>query len=55
MVEIIGVVTIGALVWLQAWSMAQESDSEKRRTRLSHEGDRSIEATPARTRPRQAA
>ncbi len=32
MVELIGLVTIGALVWLLAWSMAGESDAERRRT-----------------------
>ncbi len=31
MVEIIGLVTIGALVWLLAWSLAGESDAERRR------------------------
>jgi hypothetical protein len=31
MVAIIGLVIMGALVWLIAWSMAQESESEKRR------------------------
>jgi len=31
MVEIIGLVTVGALVWLLAWSMAGESDAEQRR------------------------
>ncbi|HMU55308.1 MAG TPA: hypothetical protein PKA61_09890 [Nitrospira sp.] len=55
MVEIIGVVTVCALLWVQAWSMARESDSERRRTHLPHKGDGSIDVTPARTRPRQAA
>ncbi|MCS6328828.1 MAG: hypothetical protein H8K06_17315 [Nitrospira sp.] len=31
MVEIIGLGTMIALVWLIAWSMAGESESEKRR------------------------
>lgn len=31
MVEIIGLVTIGTLVWLLAWSMAGESESERRK------------------------
>ena len=31
MVEIIGLVTISALVWVLAWSMAGESDAERRR------------------------
>lgn len=33
MVEIIGLVTIGALVWVLAWSMAGESAAEQRRTK----------------------
>lgn len=32
MVEIIGLVTIGSLVWLLAWAMAVESEAERRRT-----------------------
>jgi hypothetical protein len=55
MVEMIGIVTIGALVWVQAWSMARESDSEKRRMHSSHEGNRPIETAPTQARPRQAA
>ena len=31
MVEMIGLVTIAALVWVLAWSMAGESDAERRR------------------------
>jgi len=31
MVEIIGLGVMSALVWLLAWSMAGESDSEQRR------------------------
>jgi hypothetical protein len=31
MVEIIGLGTMGALIWLLAWSMAGESEAEKRR------------------------
>jgi len=55
MVEIIGLVTMGALVWLLAWSMAGESESEKRR--ISGVGDRrpSSEALVGRTRTKQAA
>lgn len=37
MVEIIGLGTMVALVWLLAWSMAGESDSEKRRISKSRE------------------
>ncbi len=33
MVEIIGLVTIGALVWVLAWSMAGESAAERKRTK----------------------
>ena len=55
MVEIIGIVTIGALVWVQMWSLARESDSEKRRMHLSHEANRPIETAPTTARPRQAA
>lgn len=32
MVEIIGLTTISALVWLLAWSMAGESDAERKRS-----------------------
>ena len=39
MVEIIGLVTMGALIGLLAWSMAGESEAEKRR--ISGVGDRS--------------
>lgn len=31
MVEIVGFVTMGALVWLLVWSLAGESDAERRR------------------------
>jgi hypothetical protein len=31
MVEIIGLVMIGTLIWLLAWPMAGESDAEQRR------------------------
>jgi len=44
MVEMIGLGTIIALVLLLAWSMAGESESEKKRSALSRKGDR-----PART------
>ena len=37
MVEIIGLGTMGALVWLIAWSMANESDAERRRLPASAE------------------
>jgi hypothetical protein len=33
MVEVIGILTIGALVWLLAWLLAGESDAERRKIR----------------------
>jgi hypothetical protein len=55
MVEMIGLVTMGALVSLLAWSMAGESESEKRR--ISGVGDRSpsSKAVMSETRTKQAA
>ncbi len=55
MVEIIGLVTMGALVSLLAWSMAGESESEKRR--ISGVGDRrpSSKAVVSEARTKQAA
>ena len=50
MVEIIGLVTMGALVWLIAWSMGRESESEKRRMSTPHETGRSTEVGGARSR-----
>lgn len=32
MIEIIGLVTMGTLIWLLAWAMAGESDAEQRRS-----------------------
>lgn len=32
MVEIIGLITISSLVWLLTWSMAGESDAERRKS-----------------------
>lgn len=34
MIELIGVATLVALVWLLAYSMTTESDAERRRTSL---------------------
>lgn len=54
MVEIIGLVTISALVWLLAWSMAGESDAERRRFisgsehHHSHSGAESAMKEPVR-------
>ena len=55
MVEIIGLVTMGALVWLIAWSMAGESKSEKRRIAASREGGRSAETVTSDIWTRRAA
>ena len=41
MVEIIGLVTIGALVWVLAWSMAGESEAERRRIASASNGAQS--------------
>jgi uncharacterized protein YggE len=54
MVEIIGLVVMGALVWLLAWSMAGESESEKRRISMSGEGD-FVETLASQTHTRHAA
>ena len=55
MVEIIGLVTMGALIGLLAWSMAGESESEKKR--VSEVGDRSLSSKTvvSETRTKQAA
>lgn len=55
MVEIIGLVTMGALVWLIAWSMAGESESEKRRVEMSRETSRSAEPNVRDSQIRRAA
>ncbi len=55
MVEIIGLGTMIALVWLLAWSMAGESESEKRRIGASREGGRSVGSLAHETRTRHAA
>ena len=55
MVEIIGLVTMGALVSLLAWSMAGESESEKRRISGVGESSPSSEALVSGTRSKQAA
>lgn len=54
-VEIIGVGTMIALVWLIAWSMAGESESERRRIASSPESGHSFETAPGGTRVRHAA
>ena len=55
MVEIIGLVMMGALVWLLAWSMAGESESEKRRVSMSRQNDRFAEPLENQTQIRHAA
>ena len=55
MVEIIGLVMMGALVWLLAWSMAGESESEKRRISMSRQNDRFAERLESQTQIRHAA
>ena len=54
MVAIIGLVIMGALVWLITWSMAGESESEKRRI-LSRRNDRLAETLMSQTQIRHAA
>jgi hypothetical protein len=55
MVEIIGLVVMGALVWLLAWSMAGESESEKRRISMSRGNDRFADTVAAQTQTKHAA
>ena len=55
MVEIIGLVTMGALVWLIAWSMANESDAERRRLSALAESRWSTVSVRSLDRARQAA
>ena len=55
MVEIIGFGTMVALVWLLAWSMASESESEKRRLGSSAAGSHHAEIIAQGTRARHAA
>lgn len=55
MVEIIGLVTMVALVWLLAWSMEGESESEKRRHSLAHEGGRPAGTMVSESQTRHAA
>lgn len=55
MVEIIGLVTMSMLVGLIAWSMAGESESEKRRMSRYRESGRSAESAEREIRTRLAA
>ena len=54
-VEIIGVGTMIALVWLIAWSMAGESKSERRRITSAHDAGHSFDTASGETRVRHAA
>lgn len=55
MVEIIGLATMVALIWLLDWSMAGESDSERRRLAASGEGGSLTPSASGESRRRQAA
>lgn len=55
MVEIIGLGTMGALVWLIAWSMAGESESEKRRVARARKDGRFAEPGTRDSQTRHAA
>jgi len=55
MVEIIGLGTMVALVWLIAWSMAGESESEKKRSAFLRNGDRRARTMVGEPRNRHAA
>jgi len=48
MVEIIGLGTMSALVWLLAWSMANESQAEQRRMPKPSEKPRSSDTRVSR-------
>ncbi|MCW5798761.1 MAG: hypothetical protein KIT40_09700 [Nitrospira sp.] len=54
-VEIIGAGTMIALVWLIAWSMAGESESEKRRITSAPGSGHSFETVSGEARVRHAA
>ena len=55
MVEVIGFMTIGGLVWLIAWSLAGESDAERRRVSSTAGVARSIEPSEEAMPIRRAA
>jgi hypothetical protein len=55
MVEIIGLVTMGALIGLLAWSMAGESECEKRRISGVGTSTPSSKTVVSGTRTKQAA
>lgn len=55
MVEMIGLVTIGALIGLLAWSLAGESESEKKRISRSDESSSASNAMVSKTRIKRAA
>ena len=55
MVEIIGLVTMGMLVWLIAWAMSGEIESEKRRISMYRENGQSAASAAGKVRTRLAA
>ncbi|WP_455388073.1 hypothetical protein [Petrachloros mirabilis] len=55
MVEIIGLVTITALVRVLAWSMAGESDAERRRCAMIRDNAQSGHVTDSVVRKKRAA
>lgn len=55
MVEIIGLGTMSALVWLLAWSMTKESDSERRRANRVRDRAPVVESDRASVHSRSAA
>ena len=55
MVEMIGLATMSALVWLLAWSMATESDEEKRRETGARRNERIVGAEQNGQQARHAA
>jgi hypothetical protein len=50
MVEIIGLVMIGTLIWLLSWALAGESDAERRRIASVGKitGSAAVDLTPTR-------
>lgn len=55
MVEIIGLTTMAALIWLLDWSMAGESEAERRRLAASGEGGSMAPSASGDSRRRHAA
>lgn len=55
MVTLIGIVTMSSLVWVLAYSLAGESDAERRRTSLPSAKDFSPRVTVSRENLKMAA